>query len=74
MKKRTQIDDVLVYLQKHKKGITSRRAFELFGCTRLSSCIHDLRHDRGLNIVTLEEKVPTRYGRKTKIARYVLED
>lgn len=72
MKKKTQINDVYIYLKKHKRGITSMIAIDKFGCTRLSSCIHDLRN-KGVNITTVMENVPTRYGKTCRIARYILE-
>jgi len=68
----TQTNAVLNYLQTHKSGITSKKAFELFGCTRLASIVHRLRRN-GYNVVTDSETVPTRWGRNTTVARYVLK-
>ena len=68
----TQRQAILNYLLKHKKGITSKDAFEKFGCTRLSGQIFELKK-KGHNIVTEYEVVKTRYGRGVEIARYKLE-
>ena len=67
-----QIDLILKYMQTHKKGITSKDAFENFGATRLASVIWHLKR-KGHNIVSTRETVPTRYGH-TSITRYTLED
>lgn len=71
MKKKTQLDDILNYMKKHKKGITSKDAFERFGATRLSGQIWNLRK-QGHNISTTYEIVKTRYGRQVEVARYKL--
>lgn len=66
-----QQDLILKYMQTHKKGITSKIAFENFGATRLSGVIFNLKR-KGHNIVATRETVPTRYGH-TSITRYTLE-
>lgn len=66
---KTQHSEVLNYLQKNKKGLTSMEAFEKFGATRLSAIIFNLRHD-GYNIITEDKVVKTRYGTKTSVANY----
>ena len=71
--KNTQVKDILKFMQKHKKGITSKDAFERFGATRLSGQIWSLRK-QGYKITTTYEKVKTRYGNKVEVARYKLED
>ena len=43
MQNKTQTGDVLKYLETHKKGITSKEAFDKFGATRLSSIIYSLK-------------------------------
>ena len=68
----TQNDRVLDYLKNHKDGITSKDAFELFGITRLSGRIFDLR-DMGYSILTTQESSKNRYGDTTTYARYKLE-
>lgn len=70
--KHTQTNDILKYMQTHKRGITSKDAFERFGATRLSGLIFQLRK-KGYNISTKNELVKTRYGRLVEIARYRLE-
>jgi hypothetical protein len=64
---------VLEHLKKHG-SITSYDAIKLFGATRLSALIYNLRYKGGYNISTTFEAVVTRYGRKTQIARYVLKE
>lgn len=62
---------VLQHLQEHG-SITSMEAIQLFGATRLSAIIYNLRHVKGYDIVTDFEVVKTRYDVKTQIARYKL--
>ena len=71
MRKNTQQAAVLKYMQNHKKGITSKEAFERFGCTRLSAVVKNLEL-KGYKIVSTRELAKTRYG-STSIARYTLE-
>ena len=54
-------------------SITSMDAIKLFGATRLSAIIYNLRHNEGYDIVTDYEKVITRYGAKATVARYKLQ-
>lgn len=72
MKKQTVQDDILRYLQSHKKGITNRDGFDKFGTTRLGGHIYFLRK-KGYKIVTEEVSDKNRYGHKTTYARYRLE-
>ena len=67
----TQEKLVLRHLQE-QGSITSIEAINLFGATRLSAIIYNLRHDKGYDISTNLEVVTTRYGTKTTIARYKL--
>lgn len=62
---------VLKHLQEHG-SITSYEAIQLYGATRLSAIIFNLRHNEGFDIVTDLEKVETRFGAKTQVARYKL--
>lgn len=71
MAKPSQNDRILMYLKDHKEGITSKDAFELFGITRLSGRIFDLR-DMGYTISTIQESSKNRYGDTTTYARYKL--
>ena len=70
----TQRERVLEYLKTNKdKGITSMEAFQLFGATRLSAIIFDLKKDGNI-ITTKSESVQTRYGDKTTVSRYFLKE
>lgn len=51
--------------------ITSFEAFELYGITRLSATIYNLRHD-GLTIENEHIKTINRYGRKVSFVKYIL--
>ena len=66
----SQAKAVLEHLQKHGH-ITSYEAIELYGATRLSSIIYVLRH-KGYKIKTELFEVTTRYGNKTRPAKYIL--
>lgn len=70
MKRITQRDSILRYMQSHKTGITSKIAFERFGCTRLSAVIWALKH-KGYKIIAKDEKVKGRYG-NVSITRYMM--
>lgn len=69
--KKTQTSEILNYLRKHKRGITSWEAFERFGATRLSAIIFALRK-RGYRIASEDKVVRTRYGRNVTVSRYYL--
>lgn len=70
MKNITQQDSILRFMQSHKTGITSKIAFERFGCTRLSAVIWALKH-KGYKIISKNEKVKGRYG-NVSITRYLM--
>lgn len=53
-------------------SITSMEAFNLFGATRLSAIIFNLRK-RGYNIETVDMDCIDRYGNPVKFAKYVLK-
>ena len=72
-KEKSATQDVLNYLKKHKRGITQVECFEKFGATRLGAIIFELRK-RGYDIDTVDDVHVTRYGIKTTVARYVLND
>lgn len=62
-------------IRKHlnRKGvITSWGAIQLYGCTRLSSVIYDLRNE-GMKIKTEHVTKKNRYGFPVTFARYVRE-
>ena len=70
MEKTTQRGAVLHHLIKFG-SLTSFEAFELFGATRLSAIIFDLRK-QGYNIWTDSVSTKNRYGQPTTYAKYVL--
>lgn len=72
MKKTTQTTEILNFMKTHKRGITSKDAFERFGAMRLSGIIFQLKK-QGHKITTDYVIVKTRYGRNVEIARYKLE-
>ena len=67
----TQREAIIKHLKSHKNGITSKDAFERYGCTRLSAVIKAIEQEKGLNIKHIDEKVKTRYG-STIVTRYIL--
>lgn len=54
-----------------KGTITSWEAIELYGATRLSAIIFNLRQ-RGMNIGTRDKVFTDRYGTKSSFAEYYL--
>ena len=66
----THGERTLHYLETHR-GITSLEAIELFGNTRLSSTIHNLRK-MGYNIITVDRECETRYGKTSDFGEYQL--
>lgn len=69
---KTQTSVVLAHLQKNG-SITSMEAFDLYGVTRLSAVVFNLRA-AGYSIETITEHTVNRYGRRVAYARYELED
>lgn len=68
----TQEEMVLNHLKENGK-ITSWTAIKLYGITRLSAKIYNLRAD-GHKIVGIDKTVTNRYGKKTSIREYVLKE
>lgn len=66
----SQRTEVLKYLKRHKY-ITSYQAFEMFGATRLSAIIFDLRK-QGYKIGGIWEICTDRYGVEKRFLRYFL--
>lgn len=66
--KKTQKEIVINYLRKHKKGLTSMKAFWFWRMTRLGARIHELRR-KGYEIATIREDNVFVHGQH---ARYVL--
>ena len=54
-------------------SITSIEAIEMYGCTRLSARIWDLRHKYGMKIEAVPETGKNRYGKLVSYVRYRLE-
>ena len=70
-KRVTQADRVLRYIQDF--GSISRvDAIMDIGVANLPAVIEDLRHKRGINIVTNEVKSKNKYGQPVTYARYTL--
>ena len=69
--KNTKTKDVLKHLET-QRSITSLEAFKLYGATRLSAIIYNLRA-KGYNIVTFNESTKDRNGNTCNYARYVLK-
>ena len=65
----TQCEQVLHYLQTHKRGITAFKAFEKYGILRLSGRIYDLK-ESGYDIVTDIIEVKNRNGDVCRVAEY----
>ena len=70
LEKMTQIKAIKKHLET-KGSITSKEAFEKYGCTRLSGMIYRLRYEYNMKIETLDYEVKDRYGRTTVIAKYI---
>lgn len=71
MDRMTHIDRIKRHLEDYGK-ITSLEAINEYGNTRLSATIFILRHDYGLNIVSIPTKGKNRYGEETHFVTYVL--
>ena len=71
MEKMTKTKAVLDHLREHG-SITSMEAFELYGATRLSAIVFQLRR-KGHPIVSKDERGPDRYGHMVTFSRYVYE-
>ena len=64
--------DVFRHLEEHG-SITSMEAIELYGATRLSAIIFNLRKE-GHDIETVTEGTVDRHGRAVNYARYVYHE
>lgn len=69
--KYSQRKAILEHLKNNSVGITSIEAFNLYGITRLSSIIHNLRKE-GHIIVSNELTTTNRYGHTVRYSRYTL--
>lgn len=70
MAKTNKTQQIIKHL-KNKGSITSWEAIKLYGATRLSAIIFNLR-DRGYIIDTIDEEDKDRYGNACRYARYYL--
>ena len=64
-------NDMVLHHLKDKGYITTFESFDLYGITRLSARISDLRK-MGYNIASVSQKGTNRYGEKIKFCRYTL--
>lgn len=60
---------ILEHIQKHG-SITQKEAWELYGASRLSAIIYDLKNKDGYNIQTEMVKGKNRYGESTCYGSY----
>jgi hypothetical protein len=72
MQYKSQREAVLAHLKEYG-SITSIQAIHLYGATRLSAIIYDLRH-KGYRITSEPIQARTRFGRTTRPAKYILEN
>lgn len=68
---KSQKDAVLDYLKRFGH-ISSLKAIEEFGCTRLSAIIWILRHKDGYEITSKTETTKNRFGNSTTYSVYEL--
>lgn len=71
MKKKTQCDRILDYIQEFG-SITQLDALRDLGCMRLASRVCDLRRE-GYHILSKSETSKNRYGESVSYSRYFLE-
>lgn len=71
IKKMSQAQRVLRFMQTHKRGITALQAINAIGCLDLAGRIRDLRED-GYEILGDWVYVTNRYGEKVRIKQYTL--
>jgi hypothetical protein len=67
----SQLQEVLKYMQE-TGPITSIDAIKMFGATRLSAIIYDLKA-KGHDIESEMVSVVNRYGKTTRVSSYTLE-
>ena len=68
--KKTQYDIIKEHLE-NNETITSLEAINLYGITRLSGVIYNLRHD-GYDIISKDKAVMNRFGNVCHVAEYRL--
>ena len=71
IKKMTQAERDLKFMQTHKRGITALQALNAFGCLDLAGRIRDLKEEGHVIIGDFIE-VKNRYGETIRIKQYRL--
>lgn len=71
MKKKSQCDIILKYMETHKNGITGKQAYKYAHSMNLAQRIYDLRQ-RGHNIVDDFVIVTNDFGEKYRVKQYRL--
>ncbi len=56
-----------------KGSITTWEAIQLYGATRLSAIIYNLRHKYGMNIKSERVEFTDRFGNKATYCKYLLD-
>ena len=67
----TKTEKVKIHLE-NVGHITSLEAIELYGATRLSAIIYNLRYHYNMNIISERVDFTDRFGSKSSYAKYVL--
>lgn len=71
MKKKSQCDIILKYMETHKTGITGKQAYKYAHSMNLAQRIYDLRQ-RGYNIIDDFVIVTNDFGEKYRVKQYRL--
>ena len=71
MKKKSQCDIILKYMETHKKGITGKQAYKCAHSMNLAQRIYDLRK-RGYNIVSSYVEITNDFGETYRVKQYRL--
>ena len=71
MKKTNKTKEIIKYLENYG-SITTYDAFKMFGATRLSAIIYNLRHNYGMNIKNKTIESKDRYGNTCNFDAYIL--
>lgn len=72
MQKRITQEELIKKHLNKRGSITSWEAIKLYGCTRLSAKIYDLRNE-GMKIRTEHVSKKNRYGYPVTFAKYILQ-
>lgn len=64
----------VMYHLEEKGHINSWEAIQLYGATRLSSIIYNLRYKYNMNIINQKRQFIDRYGDKAYFVDYILEE